>query len=174
MVKWRKCLIESKGRKTTTFLSSDAIFLNVSGFFLDRRQREAGVSSVTRRNRGNDRSDCRLSGVAETTEQQREAEGSDMSDTWSVDSSSLSLSVSSSSEFSRRISLLPTYPSGISLVELVSLDLREDPFSRSKNICTRAVTLVTILHRTSYNYGMIHCFIRKINSIVDDAICNAN
>lgn len=132
-----------------TFLSLSAIFLNVSGFFLDRRQREAGVS-VTRRNRGNDGSDCRLSGVAEATEQQREAEGSDMSDTWSVDSSSLFLSLSSSSsssELSRRMSLLPTYPSGISPVELVSLCLRR-PFSRSKNICAHAVT---ILHCTSYN-----------------------
>lgn len=141
----------------TTFLSSDAIFLNVSGFFLDReRQREAGVS-VTRRNRGNDRSDCWLSGVAEATEQQRGAEGSDMSDTWSVDSSSLSLSVSSSSELSRRISLLPTYPSRISPVELVSLDLGEESplFLVKKYLCT-CCDFSTILHRTSYNYDMIY------------------
>jgi len=62
--------------------------------------------SVTRRNRGNDRSDCQLSGVAEAAEQQRGAEGSDMSDTWSVDSvsrSSLFLSLSSSSELSPNV-----------------------------------------------------------------------
>lgn len=152
----RKCLIESKCWKTTTFLSSDAIFLNVSGFFLDR-QREAEVS-VTRRNRGNDRSDCRLSGVAEAMEQQREAEGSDMSDTWSVDSSSLALLSSSlyppPPKLSRRMSLLPTYPSGISPVELVSLGLRRPllPIKKSskKYLCT-CCDFNTILHCTSGN-----------------------
>lgn len=82
-----KCLIEPNGRKMIAYLSSDAIFLNVSGFF-HGWQRETRVS-VTRRNRRNDRSNCRLSGVAEAMEQQREVEGSDMSDTWSVDSFSL-------------------------------------------------------------------------------------
>lgn len=81
---------------------------------------------------------------------------------------------SSSSELSRRISLLSTYPSGISPVELVSLDLGEDPFSRSKKYLCTCCDFSTILRRTSYNYSMIYCFTKSRYVHCRWTFCNAN